>query len=226
MARIILVGVMFSAAACFAVDVGVGVFGGAAVPVGKMGTEGLVPYDGSNLSWSPKAGAKAVIGIWRGLSAEVAVGYHVGHPPKDWQENDFVEEKASTLIPITVGANYGFDIGNFGVYAALGGGYYLETLKSVVSWNYGYQEPIYVSTDVPLNAPGVYAGGGVTYALGPFEIDVSPRYNVIFTPATFDMEGFGWAPSGRRYYIQALGIEKDYDDTYVDVLVGVNYYFL
>jgi hypothetical protein len=38
MARIILVGVLFSAAACFAVSVGVGVFGGAAMPTGKMGT--------------------------------------------------------------------------------------------------------------------------------------------------------------------------------------------
>jgi hypothetical protein len=226
MARVILVGVLLSAAACYAVSVGVGVFGGVAVPTGKMGTEGVFPYDGSNLSSSPEVGVKAVIGIWRGLTAEAAVGYHVGHPPKEWLENDFVEEKAGTLIPITVGANYGFDIGNLGVYAALGGGYYLETLKSVVSWNYGYQEFVYVSTDVSLNAPGVYAGGGVTYAFGPFEFDVSPRYNVIFTPATFDMTGTGWSAGGREYHIQATGLEKDYDDTYVDVLAGLNYYFM
>jgi hypothetical protein len=226
MARIIVAGVLISAAAAVALDVGVGLFGGAAVPVGKMGTEGMIQYDGSNLSWSPKVGAKAVVGIWRGLSAEAAVGYHLGHPPKDWQENDLVEEKASTLIPITVGAKYGFDFGNLGVYAAAGGGFYLEKLKSVVWWNYGTQEPVYVSTDVSLDSPGIYAGGGVTYALGPVEVDVSPRYNVIFTPETFDMEGTGWAPSDRRFYIQATGIEKDYKDTYVDVLVGLNYYFL
>jgi hypothetical protein len=226
MARIILAGVLVSAAAAVALDVGAGVFGGAALPTAKMGTEGLVPYDGSNLAWSPKVGGKVIIGLWRGLEAEAAVGYHLGHPPKDWQENDFVEEKASTLVPITVGANYGLDFGKLGLYAAVGGGYYFQKLKSVVWWNYGFQEPEYVSTEISLNGPGLYAGGGVTYALGPLEIDFSPRYNVIFTPASFDMEGFGWAPSGRRSYIQATGIEKDYDDTYVDVLVGLNYYFL
>ncbi|HUU57565.1 MAG TPA: hypothetical protein VMW93_09500 [bacterium] len=226
MARIILAGVLISAAACLALDVGVGVFGGAAMPTGKMGTAGWTPYEGSNLSWSPKVGAKAIVGLWHGLQAEAAVGYHLGHPPKDWQENDFVEEPASTLVPVTVGANYRFDFGNLGLYAGAGGGYYFEKLKSAISWNYGYQEFIYVSTDVSLNGPGVYFGGGVTYALGPLEVDFSPRYNVVFTPATFDMEGWGWAPSGRRYYIQATGLEKDYDDTYVDVLVGVNYYFM
>jgi hypothetical protein len=226
MARIIVAGVLISAAAAVALDVGVGLFGGAAVPVGKMGTEGMIQYDGSNLSWSPNVGAKAVIGIWRGLSAEAAVGYHIGHPPKDWQENDFVEEKASTLVPITVGASYGLDFGNFGVYAAAGGGYYLEKLKSIVWWNYGTQEPVYVSTDISLDSPGIYVGGGLTYAFGRFALDVSPRYNVIFNDGPFDMEGWGWSPSGNRYLIQASGVEKDYNDTYLDISAGVNYYFM
>jgi hypothetical protein len=226
MLRGIAAGMLLWASACFAVGVGVGVFGGVAMPTGKMGTAGITPYDGSNMSGSPKFGAKAIIGLWRGLEAGAAVAYHLGHAPKDWQDNDFVGEPASTLVPVTLGANYRFDFGNLGLYAGGGGGYYFEKFKGGIWWHYGYQEFIYYATDVSLNGPGFYAGGGVTYDLGPLEIDVSPRYNVVFTPEDFDWEGRGWSNTGRRVYIQTMGVEKDYNDTYLDVLVGVNYYFM
>ncbi|MEE9456666.1 MAG: hypothetical protein V3W11_05920, partial [bacterium] len=63
-------------------------------------------------------------------------------------------------------------------------------------------------------------------AFGRFALDVSPRYNVIFNDGRFDMEAWGWSPNGNKYFIQAMGINKDYNDTYLDVLVGVNYYFM
>jgi hypothetical protein len=225
MVRSIIAAFAFAAVSAYGWTVGCGVFGGAALPTGKMGTAGLTSYEGGNLSWSPKVGAKAVIGLWRGVQAEGAFAYHVGHGPKDWQENDFVEERASTLVPVTIGANYRLDLGKLGLYVGAGGGYYFEKLKSGVWWHYGYQEYVYFSTDVSLNGPGLYVGGGVTYAIGPLEVDVSPRYNVVFTPSSFDMEGWGWSSAGRRIYVQAVGVEKDYDDTYADLLVGVNYYF-
>jgi len=236
MARIIVAGILISAAACFAVDVGVGVFGGVAMPTGKMATwevpdvsPGRPDYTaltGSDMALSPKFGAKAIIGFWRGLEAEAAVAYHIGHPVKDWEENDFLEEPKSTLIPVTVGANYRFNFGKAGLYAGAGGGYYFEKLKGGVWWNTAFSEPEYFTTDVSLNGPGLYVGGGVTYALGPLELDFSPRYNVIFNDGRFDMEGWGWTPSGNKFLIQAIGIDKEYNDTYVDVLVGLNYYFM
>ena len=233
MLRGIAAGMLLSASACFAVSVGVGVFGGVAMPTGKMATwespdgdSREISLTGSDMTLSPKFGAKAIVGFGRGLEAEAAVAYHLGHGVKDWQENDFLEEPKSTLIPITVGANYRFNFGKLGLYAGAGGGYYFEKLKGGVWWEPNFREPEYFTTDVSLNGPGLYVGGGVTYALGPLELDVSPRYTVIFNDGRFDMEGWGWSSTGRRYYIQATGIEKDYNDTYVDVLIGVNYYFM
>jgi hypothetical protein len=236
MARGIAAGMLLWASACFAVSLGVGVFGGVAMPTTKMATweipdvspghPGYSPFTGSDMALSPKFGAKAIIGFGHGWEAEAAVAYHLGHGVKDWQENDFLEEPKSTLIPITVGANYRFNFGNLGLYAGAGGGYYLEKFKGGVWWNAAFREPEYFTTDVSLNGPGLYFGGGVTYAFGRFALDVSPRYNVIFNDGFFDMEGLGWTPSGNKFLIQARGIDKDYNDTYLDVLAGVNYYFM
>lgn len=221
------------ASACYAVSVGVGVFGGAALPTGKMGTwespvEGSreTSLTGSDMGLSPKFGAKAIIGFGHGWEAEAAVAYHLGHGVKDWQDNDFLEEPKSTLIPITVGANYHYNFGNLGLYAGAGGGYYLEKFKGGVWWNAAFREPEYFTTDVSFNGPGLYFGGGVTYAFGRFALDVGPRYTVVFNDTRFDMVGSGWSPSGSKYGIQRSGVEKDYNDTYVDVLAGVNYYFM
>jgi hypothetical protein len=233
MARAILAGALLSASTCFAVGLGVGIFGGAALPTGKMATWenslgelGDNPLTGSDMALSPKFGAKAIIGFGHGWEAEAAVAYHLGHPVKDWQENDFLEEPKSTLIPITVGANYRFAFGNFGLFAGAGGGYYFEKFKGGILTKPATMEVEYFTTDVSLNGPGLYFGGGATYALGPLELAVGPRYNVIFNDGRFDMEGYGWSPGGNKYLIQASGIEKDYNDTYVDILAGVNYYFM
>jgi hypothetical protein len=233
MLRGIAAGMLLWASASFAVGVGIGVFGGVAMPTGKMATWensigelGDNPLTGSDMALSPKFGAKAIIGFGRGWEAEAAVAYHLGHGVKDWQENDFLEEPKSTLIPVTVGANYRFNFGDLGLYAGAGGGYYFEKLKGGVWWNTAFREPEYFTTDVSLNGPGLYVGGGVTYALGRFALDVSPRYNVIFNDSRLYMEGFGWIPSGKKFLFQFSGVEKDYNDTYLDVLVGVNYYFI
>jgi len=233
MARIILVGVLLSAAACFAVNVGVGVFGGVAMPTGKMGTWensvgelGENPLTGSDLGLSPKFGAKAIISLWRGLEAEAAVAYHLGHPVKDWKDNPFLEEPKSTLIPITVGANYKFGLANAGLYAGGGFGYYLLNLKGGILTRPATMNAMYYTTDVSLNAPGVYFGGGFTYSLGNFALDVNPRFNYVFNSGPFDFDGEGWSEDDSRYVLQYRGVEKEYNDTYVDVLVGLNYYFL
>jgi len=96
MMRGIAAGTLLWASACFAVGIGVGVFGGAAMPTGKMATWensigelGDNPLTGSDLGLSPKFGAKAIISFGRGWEAEAAVAYHLGHGVKDWQENDF-----------------------------------------------------------------------------------------------------------------------------------------
>ena len=79
MARGIAVGILFWASACFAVDAGVGVFGGAALPTGKMATWenslgelGENPLTGSDLGLSPKFGGKFVMNVLPPLDVEAA----------------------------------------------------------------------------------------------------------------------------------------------------------
>jgi hypothetical protein len=184
------------------------------------------PLTGSDMGLSPKFGGKVVVGVLPAVGVEAAFAYHLGHPVKDWQDNDFLEEPKSTLIPITVGARYKFDIGKLGLYAGAGGGYYIEKLKGGILTKPATMDATYFTTDVSLNGPGLYVGGGVTYALGPLELDVSPRYNVIFNSGRFDMEAWGWSPSGDKYVLQYRGVDKDYKDTYLDISAGVNYYFM
>ena len=187
MARIIVVGVLISAAACFAVDVGVGLFGGVAVPVGKMGTWensigelGENPLTGSDLGLSPKFGGKFILGVLPAVDVEAGVAYHLGHPVKDWKDNPYLEQPKSTLIPITVGANYKFGLGDAGLYAGGGFGYYLMKWKGGILTRAATMNAMYYTTDVSLNSPGVYFGGGFTYSLGTFALDVSPRFNYLF----------------------------------------------
>jgi hypothetical protein len=233
MRKAILAGALLAASAACGLGLAVGVFGGAALPTGKMATWenslgelGDNAFTGNDMALSPKFGAKAIIGFGHGWEAEAAFAYHLGHGVKDWQENDFLEEPKSTLIPVTVGADYKFGFGNFGLYAGAGGGYYFEKFKGGILTKPATMEVEYFTTDVSLNGPGLYAGGGITYALGPFEVDVSPRYTVIFNDGFFDMEGYGWSPSGNKALIQFSGVEKDYNDAYVDIAAGVNYYFM
>ena len=233
MARIILAGILTSAAACFAINVGVGVFGGVAMPTGKMATwensYGELwenPLTGSDLGLSPKFGGKFILSVLPAFDVEAAVAYHLGHPVKDWQENDFLEEPKSTLIPVTVGANYKFALGNAGLYAGGGFGYYLLNLKGGILTRAETMNAMYYTTDVSLNSPGVYFGGGFTYSLGNFALDVSPRFNYVFNSGPLDFEGWGWSEDDTRYLLQVQGMEKDYNDTYVDILVGANYYFM
>ncbi len=233
MLRAISFGVLMAASACLAVNVGVGVFGGAALPTGDMATWensigelGENPLTGSDLGLSPKFGAKVIVGVLPALDVEAAAAYHLGHPVKDWKDNPFLEEPKSTLIPITLGANYKIKFANVGVYAGAGFGYYLLKLKGGILTRAATMNAMYYTTDVSVNGPGVYFGGGFIYSLGNFALDVNPRFNYVFNSGALDFDGLGWSEDNHRYGLQYRGLEKEYNDTYVDLLVGLNYYFL
>ncbi|UCH79107.1 MAG: hypothetical protein JSU81_03930, partial [Candidatus Coatesbacteria bacterium] len=145
---------------------------------------------------------------------------------KDWVDNPFLEQPESTLIPITVGANYKFGLGNAGLYAGGGFGYYLLKWKGGILTRAETLNATYYTTDISLNAPGVYFGGGFTYSFGNVALDVSPRFNYLFNSGPLDFNGWGWSEDNNRYLLQYRGLEKEYDDTYLDLVVGVNYYFM
>jgi len=68
---------------------GVGVFGGYAVPTGDM-----ADFEGFNLSSSPALSARAYVEVREYLAFELGAGYHIDYPPqtrKYWYFPEFTE---------------------------------------------------------------------------------------------------------------------------------------
>lgn len=206
----VLAALGLAAASAYGVGVGAGGFGGIALPMGDMASE-----DGSNLGMSPKFGGKVLIGVLPPLDVEVAFGYHLGHKQNDWEAIEGIDEPKTTIIPITFGANYKLMFGNMGAYFGGGGGFYMQT------WQFaGEILTVPFSAELKMNKPGIYVGGGFLYSFGKMAIDVSPRFNYIMNSGDYDLDV---TVQGQTVPIT---VNKDYKDMYVDVLFGVDYFFM
>jgi hypothetical protein len=214
MKRWIVAGTLLTATAAYGIGLGAGGFAGIALPLGDMaGSE----EGQGNLDLSPKLGGKVLIGVLPALDVEVAFAYHLNHPQKDWDwESSWgIEEPETTVIPITFGANYKLMFGNAGAYFGAGGGYYMISTgggSEILGETFTYE--------LSINKPGIYFGGGFIYKFGNLALDLSPRYNIIMNCDDYHVDiTYG----GETH---TLNINKDYKDTYVDVLVGLDYYFM
>jgi hypothetical protein len=200
----------FAAAGAFAMGFGAGAFGGIALPMGDMASD-----ENGNMTMSPKFGGKLILEPLPVVDVEVGFAYHLGHGQKDWESEEGMDEPKMTVIPITVGANYKLAFGNAGCYFGGGAGYYMEKIKFS-----GVMMDVNYTAELTVNKPGVYVGGGFTYAFGKLCLDVNPRYNYVMNKGDYDVT------------ITAEGIEatetmeKDWNDTFVDVLFGVDYFFM
>ncbi len=198
------------AAAAYGVGFGFGGFGGIALPMGDMASE-----DGSNLGMSPKFGGKVLIGVMPALDVEVAFAYHLNHKQKDWETIEGVDEPKTTIIPITFGANYKLMFDSMGVYFGGGGGFYMQKMGDTGGF---LGEPF--SYDLEMNKPGIYVGGGFLYSFGSLALDISPRFNYVMNSGDYDLDV---TVGGQT---QSFTVTKDYKDMYVDVLFGVDYFFM
>ncbi|NIT36261.1 MAG: hypothetical protein GTN49_07150 [candidate division Zixibacteria bacterium] len=209
-----------AAATAYGIGVGAGGFGGIALPMGDMASE-----DGSDLGMSPKFGGKALIGVIPALDVEVAFAYHLSHKYKDWEDIPGVDEPKTTIIPITFGANYKLMFGDMGVYFGGGGGFYMMKMGVAGELEIPpFPDPVIITGDVDVNKPGIYFGGGFLYSFGKLALDVSPRFNYVMNSG--DFEGPGEATIEGETYEGTITLEKDYKDMYVDVLFGVDYFFM
>ena len=234
MLRGIAAGILLSASACFAVSVGVGVFGGAALPTGDMASDlvlyyqytpfgGNVGFEGGNMKAGAKLGARAYLAVVAGLEVEAALAYHFNHPQQDWDIPTF-DEPTYRIIPLTAGANYVVRSGPVALYAAGGLGYYFAKGTLTATVNVPPYGDIKLSGDMSVNKPGFYVGGGFRYYLGKFALDAGPRFNYVANDGAYDVDmeydvGFfrGSVP---------FEVEKGFNDSFVDILVGANYYFM
>ncbi len=232
MFKLIIAAGAFTAA--YASAVGVGAYGGAALPTGDMAADlviyyqyspwgGSVAYKSGDMAAAATLGARAYLGVFAGLEVEAALGYHLNHSQKDWDIPN-VDEPSYRIIPLTAGANYVVRAGPVALYAAGGGGYYLAKGTLSATFDAPPFGPVKFAGDMNVNKPGFYAGGGFRYYLGEFSVDVGPRFNYVMNDGTYDVDmeynvgGFGGSVPFK--------VEKGFNDSFVDILVGANYYFL
>ena len=207
-----------AAATAYGIGLGAGGFGGIALPMGDMAAEddaATEGWDGGDLGMSPKFGGKVLIGVLPALDVEVAFAYHLNHKQKNWEEVEGLDEPTTTIIPITFGANYKLMFGSVGVYFGGGGGFYMEKMKES-----GEILGIPFEAEASINKPGIYVGGGFMYSFGKLALDVSPRFNYIMNSGDVDID---FTAEGQT---ETVTVAKDYKDMYVDVLFGVDYFFM
>jgi hypothetical protein len=234
MKKLALVPAIIAAGAAHGLGIGAGAFGGAALPTGGMAADlalyypyspsgGNVGYDGGDMKASAKLGARAYLGVLPGLEVEAAFAYHFNHPQKDWNIPN-VDEPSYRIIPITAGANYVVPVGPVALYGGGGGGYYLAKGTLGGSLDVPPFGDVKFTGDMNVNKPGFYVGGGLRYYLGKFSLDVGPRFNYVMNDGTYDVD-VEYNVGGFRGSIP-FEVEKGFNDSFVDILVGANYYFM
>ncbi len=204
------------AASAYGIGVGAGGFGGIALPMGSMASEDdatTEEWDGGELGMSPKFGGKVLIGVIPALDVEVAFAYHLKHEEKDVEEG--AEPVTAKIIPITFGANYKMMFDAMGVYFGGGAGFYMEKWEQS-----GDLMGVPVTIEASINKPGIYFGGGFMYSFGKLALDVNPRFNYVMNSGDVD---FDVTVGGET---ETITVKKDFSDMFVDVLFGVDYFFM
>jgi len=210
------VALIFGGAAAHAVGLGVGVFGGWAVPTGDM-----ADFEGFNLSSSPALSARAYVELREYLAFELGAGYQIDYPPQTkeyWFFPEFTE-----AFPVTGGAEVRTTKGSFRFSGGGGVGYYFINTKLVGDERYlelpetGFGNRPY-ATYVSINGPGIYAGAGASYLLGKFAFTFTPCFNYIFNEGTYE----GIIKSGGEP-VGSTSETKDWNDAYFELTAGVVY---
>ncbi|MEE9456665.1 MAG: hypothetical protein V3W11_05915 [bacterium] len=222
MYKLISAGAVFAVSAAWGLGLGIGVFGGAAVPLGAMAGEGitLAPHDEvGHLGSSWKVGGKTLLGLIPRLELEAAAAYHAGHATEHVDNPQVPGAEGTTLVPVTAGANYKILAGPSPAYVSAGAGYYRQK-SAYVGFMSRQSRTFLYRAEITIRGPGFYVGGGFGLGAGPFTFAFEPRLHVILNKGdhttTYDA-------GGATYEVET---KKDYNDVYVDLLFGVNYKIL
>jgi hypothetical protein len=201
---------VFYPGATYAVGLGVGVFGGYAVPTGGMAAE-----EGFDLRPSTALGVRGFLDVHKSVGVEFAGAYNFNYPAR---KKEYQWAEITELLPINVGAYYKVDVGSFRFLPGGGVGYYFLKTKlasTVRGYDSGFGNVRY-PVELSINAPGIYAGAGASYLLGKFAFTFAPRFNYVFNEGTYEgAVEYGAEPT--------VPVHKDWDDSYFEVSAGIIY---
>jgi hypothetical protein len=172
-------------------------------------------------------GGKAVLYFTPAVGVEAAAVKYPYLPSEQDEEtwNGLISKPYATVSPITVGPVYKWNWHGCGVYAVAGLGYfpvrYTLTAGSWQDFDYVYKGVL------KINSAGAFGGVGVCYRLGPFEAELSPRYAVAWNKGTYDYDyeckAYGYNHPVTTTY-GSKSVVKAFNDSFVDLRAGVNFY--
>lgn len=188
-----------------------------------LGAGGFYTFSIAGTFWDPSylgGGAKVCIGVLPAVSVDVGFGYNMkykeeepyilGPPPGVDLDNWYL-----TTIPVTFGASYKFDLGKVKPYVGAGGVFAMRKRHYELIINPEMPDPIVEQKTISVNKPGFYVGGGVMYGLtDKLFLDANPRFLMLMYNEAEDPD----VPSSITTY--------EGNPTFVDILIGVDYFFM
>jgi len=191
-----------------------------------LGAGGFYTFSSLNFGafWDPSllgGGAKVSIGVLPAVSADVGFGYNMKYkeqdpyflrtaPPGSDLNNWYL-----TIIPITFGPSYKFDLGKVKPYVGAGGVFAMRKRHYELVVGPETPNPVVEQKTLSVNRPGFYVGGGVMYGLTEkLFLDVNPRFLMLIYNEEEDAN------------VPPSVTPDEGNPTFVDVLVGVDYFFM
>ncbi|UCH77524.1 MAG: hypothetical protein JSU81_07235 [Candidatus Coatesbacteria bacterium] len=249
-----IVTILQVAATAAAGAVSVGVYGGAAVPVG-----GLASADYGHFNWliqdnpgsehdlvdprgitlagtgagaTPAAGIRAAVGVASRWEAEVAA-LHLYTRAGTSAPKSAIENPETRITAATAGVNFVEKLGPFRATAGAGGGLYFTAVSLFASGEgrsgFVYSKVHTLEKSVRTDNWGAYAGGGLAYPLGGgLSLAAAARYHWIANGGTYEItiyERYGYDPYHYTEYVFGTPLFKTYDDQFVELALGLAYEF-
>lgn len=213
MKRSVLLLLACAAVAAHSAYPGFGLFGGASFPAGPTGSAA-----GFNLGSGALLGGCFRVATGDIGDIEIAASYHPRHRPRDFTPSATTRESKFTVTPVTVGANGTYQLeGHFGFRAGVGAGFY------ILKW---FEEGTAAGENgdfkriLEIDRAGFFGTLGPVLQFEGFAFELLGRFHYII-----DEDEYNY-----RYDVGGPGLPatfiKGYNDMFVDVTVGVTYYFI
>jgi hypothetical protein len=241
-----------TATAAFAASLSVGLYGGAALPVGGLASSDLGYFNwliqdnpgsehdlvdiqgltltGADAAPCPVAGAKLLVDVAAWLDVEAGAFYQFNRSRRS-NAKSAVESAEAKIIGALAGANIKRELGPFRARVGGGAGYYFTEISLYASGEgrsgFVYSRVYTLDKSVGFYAPGGFVSAALSYPLSEkISMDFSSRYHRVANGGVYDVrvhETYGYEPYYEHEYVFDTPVHKAYDDQFVEISLGLAY---
>jgi hypothetical protein len=244
--------ISFITASAAAAGVGLGLYGGAALPVGGLGSSDLgyfnwlsqdnpgsehdlvdirgLTLSGADAAPCPAAGVKLLVDVARWLDVEAGAFYQFNRSRHSNAKSAF-ESAEAEITGALAGVNLKRELGPFRARVGGGAGYYFAKVSLYASGEcrsgFVYSRVYTLDKSVAFSAPGGFVSAALSYPLSEkISMDLTSRYHRVANGGTYDVrvhETYGYEPYYEHEYVFDTPLHKAYDDQFVDIAAGLTY---